>query len=278
MYVFAQRYNCRMMNWYMHRMHHILYQRKTQVRICHIVGFLRFLSTKRHDMLKYSGFLGLLLFIFSCKGDSGIDMKAYYFPVEKLAEPVTYTYTAVQDTLLEDIVWQYAAKRSGDKMMLRGENLDRTGRPVQINEEEITDSGALLRSLKLIGYDTTGEASVIDARIVGNHVFPFTVQDSSLVYFYKIEWDQPEDSLVLALTRNRRYLGKTTFTIGDTEYEAARFLLRELLTTDREGMTKSQWSGEELYAKGLGLVYYRKEISKGYILEYALKSSPFQTK
>lgn len=262
----------------MHTIHHILYQRKTPVRVCHIVGFLRFLSTKRHEMLKYLGFAVLLSFILSCKNDSGTNLEDYYFPVEKLTEPVTYTYTSVNDTLMEDVVWKYHAFETGDKMMLRGENLDRAGRPVQINEEEITDSGALLRSLQLIAYDTAGQASLIDARIVGTHVFPFTVQDSSLVYFYKIEWDQPEDSLVVALTRNRRFLGKTTVMIGDTEYEAARFLLRELLTTDREGMTKSQWAGEELYAKGIGLVYYRKEISKGYILEYALKSIPFQTK
>ena len=278
MHIFAQRYNCRMTNWYTYAIHHILYQRKRQVRVCHIVRIFRFLPSKRHEMLKYLGFAALMSMFFSCNSDSGTDLTDYYFPIEKLSVPVTYTYIPVQDTLLEDVVWQYAASEKEGRTFLRGENLDRTGRPVQVNEEEITGSGVLLRSLQLISYDSTGQPAQIDAGIEGNNVFPFSVQDSTLVYFYKVEWNQAEDSLVIALTRNRRYLGKTTYTVGDTEYPAVRFLLRELLTTDREGMTKSQWAGEEIYAKGIGLVYYRKEISKGYILEYALKTNPFQRK
>ena len=90
-------------------------------------------------------------------------------------------------------------------------------------------------------------------------------------------WDQKTDSLEVSLTRNRRYLGKTQYTIDGQTYDCARFLLREMLTTDREGMTKSQWVGTELYAKNLGLVYYRKEISPNYILEYQLDENPFET-
>ena len=81
--------------------------------------------------------------------------------------------------------------------------------------------------------------------------------------------------MMIALTRNRRYLGKETYELNGKSYDCAKFQLRELLTTDRVGMTKTQWSGMELYAKGLGLIYYRKEINPEFILEYELASDPF---
>jgi hypothetical protein len=228
-------------------------------------------------MLRYSLILLSCFALLSCNSDQTIDLKDYYYPVDLIGESARYVYKPVRDTLFEPVVWQYSVSKRDNKVVLKGENLDLQGRPTQVHEEEIVRSGSLLRALTLINYDSTGVASEINASIEGNNLFPFEVVDSTFIYFYKVVWDQKTDSLQVSLTRNRRYLGKTQYTIDGQTYDCVRFLLREMLTTDREGMTKSQWVGTELYAKNLGLVYYRKEISPNYILEYQLDENPFET-
>lgn len=228
-------------------------------------------------MLRVFLFLIIAFSLFSCKQDTGIDLSDYYYPLDEIGESAIYVYQPVVDSLAGPVEWRYSLVQKGEKTMLRGENLDFLGRPIQIHEEEIIRSGAVLRSLTLMDYDSSGVETKSFAEIEGNNLFPFYVIDSTLVYFYKVNWDQQNDSLKVALTRNRRYMGKTEYTIGSQSFKCVKFQLRELLTTDRVGMTKSQWSGIEIYAKGIGLVYYKKEISPSYILEYQLEKNPFET-
>lgn len=226
-------------------------------------------------MLRAFLILTIVISLFACKQEKGIDLSGYYYPLDQIGESATYVYQPVADSLAGPVEWQYSVEQKERKTLLRGENLDLQGRPIQIHEEEIIRSGAVLRSLTLVDYDSAGVETKKIAEVEGNVLFPFYVIDSTLVYFYKVNWDQQKDSLKMALTRNRRYMGKTAYTIDGQSFECVQFQLRELLTTDRIGMTKSQWSGVEIYAKGIGLVYYKKEISPSYILEYQLEKNPF---
>ena len=52
---------------------------------------------------------------------------------------------------------------------------------------------------------------------------------------------------------------------------AIRFSTDDTFETERDGWTSTTWSGEEIYARGIGLVYYRRKISDQLSLEFSLE-------
>jgi hypothetical protein len=50
----------------------------------------------------------------------------------------------------------------------------------------------------------------------------------------------------------------------------ARFTIHDQFETEDVGWSNSQWTGEEWYGKGYGLVYFRRNITPELILEYEL--------
>ena len=74
----------------------------------------------------------------------------------------------------------------------------------------------------------------------------------------------------ITLIKNRRYTGLDTASYFNTPYAVATFSVKEQLETESEGFTETQWDGIEHYGKGIGLVYYKKEINPGFTLEYGL--------
>ena len=45
-----------------------------------------------------------------------------------------------------------------------------------------------------------------------------------------------------------------------------------------DGHLEKEYQGKELYAKGLGLIYYKKEIDENFVLEYELRDTFSMTK
>jgi hypothetical protein len=89
---------------------------------------------------------------------------------------------------------------------------------------------------------------------------------------YQIEYLEPgPDSVRVILTRFRKYVGNETYHLNGKDYPAMRYTVDETLETETEGFTTTTWTTTEIYAKGLGLVYYKKAIEDGFVLEYRLK-------
>ena len=74
------------------------------------------------------------------------------------------------------------------------------------------------------------------------------------------------------LIRNRRYRGKTSYIYKGTPFECVEFSLLELVEVydPIDGNIEPEFRGRELYAKGLGLVYYEKEIDANNKIAYEL--------
>jgi hypothetical protein len=53
---------------------------------------------------------------------------------------------------------------------------------------------------------------------------------------------------------------------------AVRFTTEDTFETEKDGWTSSAWTGEEIYAKGIGLVYYRRKFSPQLSIEFELES------
>ena len=74
----------------------------------------------------------------------------------------------------------------------------------------------------------------------------------------------------MRVIKNRRFAGDTVIRYQGLTYNAVKFDLRELFEYDKEGVLEQEYTGEEIYARGLGLVYYRKDIADDFQLEYRL--------
>lgn len=213
------------------------------------------------------------LFFFACQsGDGSKNIREYYFPLRQLQDGLVYEYEAVNGDSLAPNYWYYRSFVQEDGIFFTGTYYDAADlTPLQFVREEMVSNGMRLVDLYLYEPDSTGKAERTDAEIIAGSVFPFEVRDSGGVFVYHVKWTSPgEPATSTALIKNRRYAGDTTFTFQGKRYDCVVFEVRELLEHEQEGFFEQEFSTVEWYARDLGLVYYRKEITTDLILEYRL--------
>ena len=220
---------------------------------------------------------GVLLLLFTglfpaCNPDNRKDIRDYYFPLRKLTEGQVYEYRPVGPDSLSPAYWYYRSFLQDEGIYLTGTYYEYELTPLQLVREELVSNGMLLQDLFLYVPDTSGRRQRIEAEVLVGNVFPFSVSNSSGVFLYKVRFDFPnETGSTTTLIKNRRYLGDTTYTINGKAYDAVRFEVRELIedVSAAEGAIEPRFDGEEIYAKGIGLVYYRKTLG-GQSIAYEL--------
>ncbi|MEZ4943077.1 MAG: hypothetical protein R3D58_19545 [Saprospiraceae bacterium] len=202
----------------------------------------------------------LTIALFSC--DSGKrDIRAYYFPVDSLATGQVYAYVSEEGATEDRRYWYYQTFKSDSGTFLVGTQYDRFFEVNQIVREKIVENGALARESFLYEPDTaTGKSVAIRTVIESANLFPFQVTDSLGVFLYRIKYSPPsEPDATIYLIRNRRYLGDgPEFAFEGKAYPTIRFGIREAIGHSAEGAAEIEGQGEEWYARGLGLVHYRK--------------------
>ena len=215
--------------------------------------------------------ISALLSLTSCREGGPKDIRDYYFPLKQLEEGLVYEYQPVFQDSLTPVYWYYRSFIREDGIFLTGTYYEYDLIRLQLVREELVRNGMLLQDLFLYETDSTGHQFRATAEVLAGNAFPFEVSDSSGVFLYKVRWEPPIDSgAVLTLVKNRRYLKDSVITFEEKNYDAVVFGVRELLEYDKDGVFEQAFNGRELYAKGLGLVYYEKEISKDLRLGYRL--------
>ncbi|MCB0640778.1 MAG: hypothetical protein KDC44_04025 [Phaeodactylibacter sp.] len=224
--------------------------------------------TKRH---LYWAIFTLLVAFAACRTDSGKRSIAnYYFPYDPNAEGVVYEYTSALDELDPPFYWYTRPLKTDSADFLVRAYYDHQFQPYQLLREELVSNGVLLADYRLYDWDSTGQnVTELPVQIEGNNLFPFELSDESGVLFFKISF-LTEDSILTTLIRNRQYLGDTTWTYKGKTYDCVRFYVRELVDIETEGHAEHEFDGEEIYADGLGLVYFEKNISDQFRTAYAL--------
>ena len=120
---------------------------------------------------------------------------------------------------------------------------------------------------------SSGKQIQVPVEVIEDDVYPFQVREDGGVFLYHVAWESVIDTgATIDIFKNRRYLRDTTFLLDGTSYPAQLFELKELLSYDKDGVFEQQYSGLEIFAKGIGLVYYSKNISESLNLEYRLQS------
>lgn len=203
---------------------------------------------------------GLLTLLAACANE-GQNIRDYYFPVKDLLGGKVYAYTAEMGDTTERRYWYYRTFARDSGLFFTGVQYDHFFQINQIVRERIDPSGAVARQVLLYEPDTATQRLLpTEAIIEADDLFPFRVRDSTGVFLYRLKYRPPSDtSAEIYLIRNRRYLGPgPVFEFEGKKYPTIRFGLREAVGHRAEGAAEIEGTGEEWYAKGLGLVYFRK--------------------
>ncbi len=215
----------------------------------------------------------LFFYLSACNNIPGKrDIKAYYFPLEDLKEGKIYEYQAVGTDSIAPFYWHFQTVQKGENTYLISQYFDHNFRLQQFTKEEIVKNGTLLTDFFLYAVDTiTGQQVQYPVNIEANNAFPFEVGDSTGTFLFKLYWtDYLNPNQKIRLIRNRYFMGDATYSFNGKEIDCVRFYTKELLEIEEEGFQELQYDGIELYAKNIGLIYFKKEIAKNIVQEYEL--------
>jgi len=216
-----------------------------------------------------------ILFLSGClKEKNQRDIRGYYFPLEKLTNGQVYVYESVGNTGSDTIYWYYRSFLKGDKKIFSSTFYENYLAPLQHVQEEVVRNGLLLKSLYI--YDLPDESmgykqQRTEVEIVAGNSFPFEVRDSFGVFLYHVKWKSNEKDITsYKIIKNRRFMGDTTFVWNKRTIPTVFFKVRVKIEVEKEGVNGQLFEGLEFYAKGVGLVYYEKQISKEVKMAYRL--------
>jgi hypothetical protein len=209
--------------------------------------------------------------ILSC--DDRRNIKEFYFPTDELVIGKVYAYEPTEGTAGDIDYWYYKSVVRDSGFYFTASYYDPLKEVRQLVTEKIVSNGALAKQYVLFEPDTTGTYQKIEARLESPNTFPFLVKDSTGVFLFSLKYESVNAPGTQYLIRNRRYLGDgPDFELDGVRYPTIRFKLKEVYGNEQEGSAEIEGEGEELYAKGLGLVYYRKSVADGkYVYAYRLK-------
>lgn len=200
------------------------------------------------------------------------EIEAYFYPKKDLETGKVYIYTPVDNDALESYMWYYKINYG----YLSGVKYDSKFRVEQTSTEAFVKGGVVMNQLILCEYpsDTAQKCITRPVEILYDDTFPFQVkEDSTELYLYKLKWTSALDTTQeITVTRNRHFLGFTTYTYKDKVYDCVEFGIREtaLVGDKASGYQTIPSYTTELYAKGLGLVYTKKNIDNAIVQTYEL--------
>lgn len=215
----------------------------------------------------------IILGIIACEINDKKNIRDFYFPLESLKEGKIYEFQSVHQDSLPPFYWHFQTIEENKGVFFISRYYDYNLNLQQYGKEEVVSNGTLLSDFFLYDKDTLGQIAQISVDIEVANVFPFQVTDSTGVFLFKINWTSPsQPDFKTRLIRNRRYIGKDTYLYNGTIYKSITMGIKELVETELDGFQEIEYTGKEIYAKGIGLVYFKKEIGSGLSLEYELKN------
>lgn len=227
--------------------------------------------------------LTLLVLIGCVSCQKRTPMSEYYFPVDNLIDNgQVYIYSSTNDAPLADEVWYYTAVVGQGSKYLIGQNYGEQWQVKQLVVEKQTELGMITDSLRLFSLDSSGQSLASQVKISNRATFPFYRNEADTLLF-KTTWTDALTGLQYTLDRKRIFRGDTTYNYNGESIPSVYFDLIEDLETfyDHDGATNSRWTGREVYAKGIGLVYFSKTISdfnRSYQLSSIMAGDEFFTR
>lgn len=204
----------------------------------------------------------LALTLLSCGGEG--DLRDYYYPVRELTGGLVYEYARTGTLPGPDYEYRYFLGVDQDTALYLSTTLySPTLAPEQLVRERIFNEGSVLESLTLLGADSAGVAIPAPADIERGAVFPFRPGGAAAPGGYRVRLTPPDNAdATMVITLERRYRGDTTVSVLGGAAGAVVFdLSGEVSLRDPvEGDISPTFTGYEIYARGIGLVEYRRDL------------------
>ena len=205
--------------------------------------------------------------ITSCQDDGLRDIRDYYYPLRELTDGLVYEYRdARYDSLAADY-WYYRAIPTDSAYYFTKAYYKSDFIPSSLYREEMVNNGILLRNIYLFETDSMGQQQQAIGDILSANVFPFEVkEDGSELFIYQVRFQlpsQPHGSSTILI--NRQFLGDTTYVYEGQEYPAIHFAINGSVDQRDSiiGDIEPRFTGQEIYAKGMGLVFYARDYGEG---------------
>lgn len=219
---------------------------------------------------------GFLILISSCQNNKSNNFEDFFYPLSEWEEGMVYEYQPVNNPDLPAEYWYFRKISIDSSNFLTGQYYDHNFTPRQIFNAEITENGTFTRDYILYEYDSLSHVTQKRAEIIANTGFPFGALDSLSISKLQLKWKNPTEEYpdgYLEMTRNRRFSSHAAYSFKNKSYECIDFEMKELVDDFNDGHLEKEFSGIERFAKNLGLIYYRKEIDKNFVLEYELRDT-----
>ena len=228
---------------------------------------------KFEQLLLIMGIVISISFLFSCTKPSGKNIKGYYFPIDELqGDGKVYEYESTGEINLPTFYWHYKTIKENGTIFLLCDYYDNNFNIFQTFKEEIVSNGVLITDYKIIERDTSGNEYPAQATINSGATFPFFVTDSTEAFVFNVFWKNPRDTTkTITLIKNRRYLRDGEYEYDGKKYESVEFFVKNLVDDFQEGHIEEGFTEKEIYAKGLGLVYFEKTI-EDFTMKYKLST------
>ncbi len=218
--------------------------------------------------------LAVVAFFAACNNETdGLrNIEAYYYPLGDLQDGKVYEYEPLGDKNDPTVYWHYKSIKEKGARYLLGTSYGPTFNPDQFAREERVENGMLLSDFYVYETDAEGKSQQIRVDIEAANVFPFRVKPLGSALLTSLHWRPLGDTSSITLVRNRQFDSDTTFSFQGKKTPAVKFNTRELMDQEAAGHLELEFGGMEIYAKNLGLVYFRKDVSGQRRIEYQLKA------
>jgi len=213
----------------------------------------------------------ILLFAvcFSCEPRPR-DVRDFYFPARELAKTgLVYIYDNTGTLPGPELEFVYYLGVDQDTaLFLSVTQYDGNFSPRQQTSQQIRNDGVFIRDLMLLQSDSAGVATPVSTEVIYDRTFPFYLNDDAdrAPNGYRLSFTDPaNETTTIFVSLNRTYRGDTTISVLGESHPAIVFdLAGEVSERDTElGDISPQFTGYEIYAKGLGLVAYERTLSVG---------------
>ncbi len=217
---------------------------------------------------------GVMISLNSCRVDHiAREFMAFYYPVFDLQEGKVYEYRPVKNDTLPVDYWYYSSHMVDDKLHFTGNYYNDRFQVQQFFRESQEENSMQLNDFILYNADENGKQEQIDVEILGRNTFPTLFADSTKTFKMGVKWNIPDEvGTTISLNRERKYIGMSQYAYQGERYESAIFKTQEHIEhfVEDDGYLEPSFPGIEIYAKGVGLVYYKKQLSSDVLIEYEL--------
>lgn len=216
------------------------------------------------------GFCLLSVWMMKCSS-GGWNTRNYYFPLNELEEGRVYAYRNEGNIGPPVVYWYYRSIIGSGKVYLTATYYEDNPSPLQLVTERLVENGMIREELFLFEVDSLGKSQRTKAVIEVGDAFPFYVKEKGGIFLQRQTWMDRGTGHKITLIKNRIFGGQTSFNWEGSDWNALEFEIKELLIDEGDGALELEFKGKEVYAAGMGLVYYEKEIEEGVVMAYRLE-------